>query len=180
MKPPDDEIKDSFKAVKMTLNTICSNDLLKKKGSQGTQDHQDHLVFHPIQEPQDTQDIQDIQGSQDQQDQQDHLVFHLILEQRVLPGTQDTQDTEDTHLIRESGEGADKLANAGGFDFGGSGLGLGGLGSMGPIGFKILACIILGISVWWFIPILPGFILPFAIGFVLGVATLQFLGLGFI
>ena len=25
MKPPDDEIKDSFKAVKMTLNTICSN-----------------------------------------------------------------------------------------------------------------------------------------------------------
>jgi len=31
MKPPDDEIKDSFKAVKMTLNTICSNDLLKKR-----------------------------------------------------------------------------------------------------------------------------------------------------
>ena len=31
MKPPDDEIKDSFKSVKMTLNTICSNDLLKKK-----------------------------------------------------------------------------------------------------------------------------------------------------
>jgi hypothetical protein len=30
-KPPDDEIKDSFKAVKMTLNTICSNDLLKKR-----------------------------------------------------------------------------------------------------------------------------------------------------
>jgi hypothetical protein len=25
-KPPDDEIKDSFKAVKMTLNTICSNE----------------------------------------------------------------------------------------------------------------------------------------------------------
>jgi hypothetical protein len=25
------EIKDSFKAVKMTFNTICSNDLLKKR-----------------------------------------------------------------------------------------------------------------------------------------------------
>lgn len=81
-------------------------------------------------------------------------------------------------LIRESGEGAAKLANAGGLDFGGSGLGaLGGLGSMGSTGFKILACIILGISVWWFIPILPGFILPFAIGFVLGLVILQFLGL---
>ena len=31
MKPPDDELKDSFKSVKMTLNTICSNDLLKKR-----------------------------------------------------------------------------------------------------------------------------------------------------
>ena len=33
-KPPDDEndeLEDSFKAVKMTLNTICSNDLLKKR-----------------------------------------------------------------------------------------------------------------------------------------------------
>ena len=32
-KPPDDkndEMEDSFKAVKMTLNTICSNDLLKE------------------------------------------------------------------------------------------------------------------------------------------------------
>ena len=28
-KPPDDETEDSFKTVKMTLNTICSNDLLK-------------------------------------------------------------------------------------------------------------------------------------------------------
>ena len=30
-KPPDDEIKDSFKAVKMTLNTICSNEFTEKK-----------------------------------------------------------------------------------------------------------------------------------------------------
>ena len=33
-KPPDDkndEMEDSFKAVKMTLNTICSNDLLKER-----------------------------------------------------------------------------------------------------------------------------------------------------
>ena len=30
-KPPNDEIKDSFKSVKMTLNTICSNDLLKQR-----------------------------------------------------------------------------------------------------------------------------------------------------
>uniref|UniRef100_A0A6C0E1M6 Uncharacterized protein n=1 Tax=viral metagenome TaxID=1070528 RepID=A0A6C0E1M6_9ZZZZ len=85
-------------------------------------------------------------------------------------------------LIRESGEGAAKLANAGGFDFGDSG-GLGSLfsslGSMGPTGFKILGCIFLGLLVWWFIPILPGFMLPFAIGFVLGLVILQFLGLGF-
>ena len=84
-------------------------------------------------------------------------------------------------LIRESGEGAAKLANAGGFDFGGSGLGLGGLGSMGPVGLKIFACCILGLLVWWYIPIFPGgFIVPFIIGFLLGVATLQFLGIGFI
>jgi hypothetical protein len=85
-------------------------------------------------------------------------------------------------LIRESGEGAAKLANAGGFDFGGSGLGLGGLGlgSMGPVGLKIFACIILGLLVWWYIPIFPGFIVPFIIGFLLGAATLQFLGIGFI
>jgi hypothetical protein len=83
-------------------------------------------------------------------------------------------------LIKESGEGAAKLANAGGYDFGGSGLGgLGSMGSMGPAGFKILACIMLGLLVWWYIPILPGFMLPFAIGFVLGLVILQFIGLGF-
>jgi hypothetical protein len=85
-------------------------------------------------------------------------------------------------LIKESGKGASEFANSGGFDFGGSG-GLGGLfsslGSMGPIGLKILACIILGLLVWWFIPIFPGFALPFIIGFVLGIVILQFLGMGF-
>ena len=33
-KPPDDEnsdLEDSFKAVKMTLNSICSNELLKRR-----------------------------------------------------------------------------------------------------------------------------------------------------
>ena len=80
-------------------------------------------------------------------------------------------------LIRESGEGAAKLANAGGLDFGGSGLGaLGGLGSMGSTGFKIVFCIVLGFAVWWFIPI-P---FPFIIGLLLGIVTLQFLGIGFI
>jgi hypothetical protein len=37
----------------------------------------------------------------------------------------------------------------------------------------------LGLLVWWYIPILPGFMLPFAIGFVLGLVILQFIGLGF-
>ena len=30
-KPPDDEIEDSFKAVKMTLNSICNNTFLKER-----------------------------------------------------------------------------------------------------------------------------------------------------
>ena len=84
-------------------------------------------------------------------------------------------------LIKESGEAAEKAANAGGPKFGGGGLGgLEGLGSMGPMGGKIIACIILGLSFWWFIPILPGFILPFLLGFILGVVSLQYLGMGFI